>query len=313
MRSRARGFEVFSLSAIDLFASAMGAFIIITIILMPDYQKEVRSQDDLEFLEQLAGKTQAELDQSETGRLNTLKAMQAAQVRQRELQAQEDIVSSELETLRAKLQARKDQPPPPPPQPEETEEEESERKEVSFRFLGLKTRKTRILFMVDMNKYLAEHEALVRDTVVRAMDSLQPGYEFAIMGFQQLDSGPKYYHWPEGNKLAKVSKSSRSQAIRFLRGLSTEFRGSSSLLGAFEQALSIPVDAIILFSDGLPNPEYNDDLYGARLVRSITLGNTRNREIHTVTVGDYFKYQGTVEFMEDLARANAGSFLALAK
>jgi hypothetical protein len=50
MRSRKRGFEVFSLSAIDLFASAMGAFLIISIILMPDYQKEVRSQEHLAFL-----------------------------------------------------------------------------------------------------------------------------------------------------------------------------------------------------------------------------------------------------------------------
>jgi len=28
---------------------------------------------------------------------------------------------------------------------------------------------------------------------------------------------------------------------------------------------------------------------------------------------DYFKYQGTVEFMEALARANSGGFLALAQ
>jgi hypothetical protein len=29
-------------------------------------------------------------------------------------------------------------------------------------------------------------------------------------------------------------------------------------------------------------------------------------------VGDYFKYRGTVEFMESLARANSGGFMALA-
>ena len=65
MRSRSRNFEVYSLSAIDLFASAMGAFIIISIILMPDYQKEVRSQGDMEYLEELSGRTQALLDQAE--------------------------------------------------------------------------------------------------------------------------------------------------------------------------------------------------------------------------------------------------------
>jgi len=313
MRTRKREFEVFSLSAIDLFASAMGAFIIISIILMPDYQKEVRSQEDLKYLEELEGKTAAELDQTEEGKADILRKLLAAQARQRELQSLEDIISSELETVKAKQQARHEEPPAAPPKPEEIEEEVDEAKVVSFRFLGLRTRKTRVLFMVDMNKYLADHEVLVRNTVLRALDSLQPGYSFAILGFQQLDSGPKYYQWPADNTLATVSKSSRKQAIRFLRELGKEFRGSSSLLGAFERASSIPADALILFSDGLPNPEYNSDLYGERLVRSITLGNTKNREIHTVTVGDYFKYQGTVEFMEDLAKANSGSFLALAK
>jgi hypothetical protein len=47
-------------------------------------------------------------------------------------------------------------------------------------------------------------------------------------------------------------------------------------------------------------------------VRSITLSNSRAQEIHSVTVGDYFKYRGTVEFMESLARANSGGFMALA-
>jgi len=312
VRSRQRSFEVFSLSAIDLFASAMGAFIIISIIMMPDYQKEVRSEGDLEFLQQLAGKTRAELDQSESGLASILEALQAAQARQRQLTAEEDEVSSEIETLKAQQQARNDQPPPPPPEPENTEEE-SEPKEVSFRFLGLKTNKTRIIFMVDMNGYLAQHQELVRATVIRALDSLQPGYQFAILGFQQLDSGPKYYRWPADNSLAMVSKSSRSQALHFLNGLEGEFRGASSLLGAFENAFSSPADAVILFSDGLPNPEFNGNLSSTRLVRSITLANTRNREIHTVTVGDYFKYSGTVEFMEALARANSGGFLALAK
>ena len=289
----------------------MGAFIIISIILMPDYQKEVRSEGDLQFLQELAGKTEAELDQTDAGLASVLKALQAAQTRQHQLEAEEDTISSELETLEAERQARNEQPPPPPAQPQE--DEESGSKDVSFRFLGLKTNKTRILFLMDMNGYLSEHQKLVRDTVLRALDSLKTGYQFAILGFQQLDSGPKYYRWPEGNGLATVSRKSRKQAVTFLNGLQGKFRGSSSLLGAFEYAFASPADAIILLSDGLPNPEFNGNLSSTRLVRSITLSNTRNREIHTVTVGDYFKYSGTVEFMEALARANSGGFLALAK
>ena len=41
------------------------------------------------------------------------------------------------------------------------------------------------------------------------------------------------------------------------------------------------------------------------------MANRRQQEVHAVTVGDYFKYKGTVEFMESLARANGGGFLAL--
>jgi len=309
---RRRNFEVYSLSAIDLFASAMGAFIIITIILMPDYQKEVRSQGDLEFLEALAGKTQALLKETEQGRKDILEALNAAQTRQQDLQAAHEVVSSELETLEAEQQARNDQPPPPPPSPVVTPDKEGSN-QVTFRFLGLKTDKKRILFLVDMNSFLAGHEALVRRTVIRAMESLQSGYEFGILGFQQLDSGPRYHRWPAGSGLTAMTDASRSEAMGFLKGLSGKFKGSSSLLSAFDQAFASSAEALVLISDGLPNPAYNAGLSPGRLVRSITVSNSKSREIHSVTVGDYFKYRGTVEFMEALARANSGGFMALAE
>ena len=312
MKTRQRHFEVYSLSAVDLFASAMGAFIIITIILMPDYQKEVRSIGDLEYLEELAGKTQAMLDETEEGSKDIQEALLAAQTRQQQLQAEFAVVSSELETVNAEMQARNDQPPPPPPSPVVTPEKEGSN-QVTFRFLGLKTDRKRILFLVDMNAFLAGHEALVRRTVIRGMESLQSGYEFAIMGFQQQDSGPVYYRWPADGGLAGMTDRSRAQAVGFLQGLSRKFEGSSSLLSAFEQAFRSPADAIILVSDGLPNPAFNENLSPGSLVRRITRANSGGKEIHAVTVGDYFKYRGTVEFMESLARANAGGFLALAE
>ena len=90
-------------------------------------------------------------------------------------------------------------------------------------------------------------------------------------------------------------------------------RPSISAISAFNVAYQSPADAIILISDGLPNPAFNNNLGPSSLVRNITVANAKPVEIHAVTVGDYFKYRGTVEFMESLARANAGSFLALAQ
>ena len=229
-----------------------------------------------------------------------------------ELQAEQDIVSSELETLLAMLQARKDQPPPPPPAPVETEDELASRL-VTFRFLGLKTDKTRLLLLIDMNKYLAEHRTLVWKSVSRALDSLQPGYEFGILGFQQLDSGPRYHRWPEDGGLAAMNHKNQAEALRFVGQMSKKFEGASSLQAAIRLAFESPAEAIILFSDGLPNPDFNGGLPPRALIQDISLANTKRTEIHAVTIGDYFKYKGTVEFMESLARANSGGFLALAQ
>ncbi|GMR15594.1 MAG: hypothetical protein BMS9Abin30_1228 [Gammaproteobacteria bacterium] len=307
-----RNFGVFSLSAVDLFASAMGAFIVITIILMPDYQKEVRLEGQLEYIESLVGQTEALVNDTEAGINSMQDSLSAAQIRQLELQAEQEIISSELETIAAQLQARKDQPPPPPPSPLETEEE-SQSKLVTFRFLGLKTDKTRFLIMIDMNKYLAKYDALILKTVSRALSSLQAGYEFGILGFQQVDSGPRYYRWPENGSLAQMTRRSRAEALRFVRRLSGKYAGASSLQSAFKEGFASPAEALILISDGLPNPDFNGNLPPRALVQDIVLSNRQKKEIHAVTVGDYFKYKSTVEFMENLARANSGGFLALAQ
>jgi len=290
----------------------MGAFIVITIILMPDYQKEVRLEGHLAYIEELASQSEMTLDESEQGMQDTRNALKAALARYRDLQAEQEIISSEVEIEESRLQASLDFAAPPPPSPQETEED-WDGQLVTFRFLGLKTDKTRFLFMIDMNKYLAPHEALVGDTLKRALDSLPSGYEFSILGFQQLDSGPRYHQWPATGELAVMSRQSRSGALRFFNRLGGEFRGASSLSSAFDLALSSPAQAIILISDGLPNPAFNENLPPVALINAITLANSQSQEIHTVTIGDYFKYKGTVDFMQALARANSGGFLALAQ
>jgi hypothetical protein len=312
VRSRLRHFGVFSLSAVDLFASAMGAFIIITIILMPDYQKEVRLEGHLKRVEELAAQTQAMADESLLGTTALERAVQDARTRQAQLQAEEEMLASVTQAMNARLTAQHQQPPPPPATPEEIDAELGS-EQVTFRFLGLKSERTRYLLLIDMNSHLSEHTALVERSVRRALESLQPGMEFAIMGFQQLDSGPVYHHWPTNGALAPVDLTQLSRALRFTRELTPRFGGGSPMLAAFGEAFTVPADAVILISDGLPNPSFDDGLPPRALAQGITLANKGGREIHAVTVGDYFKYRGTVEFMESLAHANNGGFLALAQ
>lgn len=310
MRTRLKSFGVFSLSAIDLFASAMGAFIVISLVLMPDYQKEVRLEGHFRYIEALANQAEARLDESEQGMQSRIESLRTAQALQQELRYERELLDSELATLQARLEVAARTPPPAEP---EAVPEPAASNLVTFRFLGLKTDKTRYLLMVDLNGYLGQYEALVEETVRRALESLQPGMEFGLLTFQQLDAGPRILRWPADGSLAPVNGRNRAQAMEFLHRQSGTYAGSSPLLEAFREAFASPAEAIILVSDGLPNPAFNENLPPGALVREITLRNTGSKEIHAVTIGDYFKYRGTVEFMESLARANAGGFLALAQ
>ena len=84
------------------------------------------------------------------------------------------------------------------------------------------------------------------------------------------------------------------------------------MIDVFERMLAGPGEAIFLVSDGLPNPRANNGLQPNTLIRELTRRNGGRKEIHTVVVGNYFDYDGTVEFMERLAEQNDGQFLALA-
>ena len=163
-----------------------------------------------------------------------------------------------------------------------------------------------------MNKCMGGHEASIQKAVERIIDSLQDNHALKIVGFQQTDAGPRLDVWPSGGRLRNINSSSRSSATAFSKGLSRKFGGSASMLNAFKNMLNGPGEAIFLVSDGLPNPRANDGLSPRALARRITQINAGRKEIHTVVVGNYFDYDGTVEFMEALSESNNGQFMALA-
>ena len=119
-------------------------FIIIAIILMPDYQKEVRLEGHLAALEALAQRSDARVESNELGIERLVVALSAARTRQQELEAEAALLESELQTREAQLVAAEREPPPPPPTDEDSDEIVPTNL-VTFRFLGLKTDKTRFI------------------------------------------------------------------------------------------------------------------------------------------------------------------------
>ncbi len=296
------------MSAIDLFASAMGAFLIITIVLMPDYRKEVIAEGDSTLLERLLAESEDALEDIDAQKSEAQSRRAFAEQELAELMAQASRLRNDVEDAEQQLLARYD--PPPPPEPAEDISPEDE---VSFRFLGLKTDQRRFLLIVDLNRFLEPHADLMARTVSRTLDSLRDPHEFAILAFNQQDQGPVFLRWPADGRLVNATGTNLAQARRFLTTLEGRYVGSSPILGALQAGLASDADALVLFSDGLPNPSYNDGLDGAGIISRISRENRQGKEIHAVTIGDYFKYRNTIEFMETLAKANGGGFMALAR
>jgi len=315
-RRPARDIEVFSMSAIDLFAAAMGAFALLAIILLPYYQKEIQENTpDNAIADLLRAAENSQVETTEKKKALEAKRSAAAQ-NVSDIKSEADKLLAALRGAEAALLEKKAAAVPiaePEPEPiEDSPAPAPEKAKVSFRFLGMKTKKDDIIVALDMNRCLGGHEASVDKATSRIISSLQDNHAVQIVGFQQTDSGPRTHVWPSGGGLTRVSASSRSEAIRFTSNLTKSFGGSASMLDAFRKMLNGPGEAIFLVSDGLPNPRANNGLNPGRLAQEITRMNGGRKEIHTVVVGNYFDYNGTVEFMESLARGNNGQFMALA-
>ena len=120
MKSRSREINVFSMSALDLFASALGAFILISIVLMPYFlrlsdEQVAQLQQDLEEAQASLRETRQQLAEAES-------ALQQCEERARressacreqlaELQAEVERLRAELEQAQAERdQAQQAQP-----------------------------------------------------------------------------------------------------------------------------------------------------------------------------------------------------------
>lgn len=319
MRRRAdREVNVFSLSAVDLFAAAMGAFALLAIILLPYYQNEIRELTPENAISDLLRAAEDSAVETEEKK-KALEAKRSASVRAvSDIESDAENLLTELRAAEATLREKRAEVIRATPEPEPVEDKPAPQESpkptiVPFRFLGMDTRADDIVIALDMNRCMGGHETSINRTVGRIVDSLQDNHALRIVGFQQTDSGPRTVTWPPSGGLRNINAAGTSrQAKDFARGLTGQFGGSASMLDAFEEMLRGPGQAIFLVSDGLPNPRVNNGLSPNRLVRELTQMNGGRKEIHTVVVGNFFDYNGTVEFMESLAGANGGQFMALA-
>jgi len=317
MRRRNRTIEIFSLSAIDLFASALGAFVIVTAILIPYYPNMKDGGEALRRLQEIISDNEEARAQSEEELAasrqaiaeNTVAAEKAAATRAAkqalgrkagELTAANDRLAQELAVLEAELEGLPE-PKPTPKEPTPTPEEVSD-----FSVLGITTEAKKIVLAVDLSGSMRQSVETTRslvNTLLEIIDPFHDGMQFAIIGFQ--GAGVTQF-WPLRGRMAVADARSKADARRFISQIPSVLNGSTPTMTALLQALQYKPDAIILISDGEPTDED-----AGVIVKRITELNGNRVEINTVAVGKYLERTQLVRFLNDLAKNNRGQFVGV--
>jgi len=308
MRRPSRDTSVFTTSAIDLFASALGAFILLVMILFP-YYRNAGSDDAFSRTHEIQ-----ERRRLASGELaDLLAAQETAQSEVQELDEANRGIEAALSRLRKKMADIKTQLAEEPvvaPEPVEEIVEEPEPEAlvagVEFSILGLATEAKSFVIVVDMSGSMLSFTELMVKSVLEVLEPLDSSNEFAIIGYQGIPA-PVLWTYPERG-LVQGTPANLDAAREFTRSLARRFSGSTPTHYALLSALQYPADAIVLMSDGEP-----DNAPGFIIQDIATLNRYENKEIHTVAIGDYTQNRGLVMFLQTLARQNDGDFVGVSR
>ncbi|MEL6569836.1 MAG: VWA domain-containing protein [Pseudomonadota bacterium] len=310
MKARKRDISIFTVSALDLFAAALGAFILIVLILFPYYQRG-GTDVSMEELEELVQKRRlaASTTQTEMSEIRALEA-EIALLDKQYRTAQENISETEAKLQEVLVEASEieipDPPPIPEPDPEPTPEPpRSVNRGVEFSILGLATEEKDIAIVVDMSGSMEAHRGKVVTAINEVLDQMKPDNRFVIIGYR---GGPTFDMYPRSGRLVTASRPTVADARSFVNGMARRFGGGTPTQTALMRAINSNSEAIILMSDGAP-----DDGNTADIVRNITAINRGRAEIHTVAIGDYTDDRRLTLFLQSLARNNRGDFVGRAR
>lgn len=309
MRTPDRETAVFSTSAIDLFASALGAFILLVMLLFPYYRHAgpddsfARTQDIMEkrrlASEQLQD-LQARQDELQSDLDELTEANQGREQQISRLRKQLMDVNNQLASLPVEVTEPVDIITPEP-------EPKALKPGVEFSILGLATKAKSFVIVVDMSGSMLQYEKLMIDSVLEILKPLNETNQFAIVGYHG-NPQPVLWSFPTGNRLVPATEENLDLARSFTQSLVRKFVGSTPTHFALQAALEYPASAVILMSDGEPNtpPGF--------IIQNITqLNQFRRTEIHSVAIGQYTHNRNLVLFMQTLARLNGGDFVGVSK
>ena len=309
MRIPDRDTAVFSTSAIDLFASALGAFILLVMLLFPYYRHAgpddsfARTQDIMEKRRLASGQLEEIKTRQQELQSELEQVTESNQVREQQISR----LRKELMDVRNQLAAI----PVDITEPVEIDIPEPAPKAlthgVEFSILGIASQVKTFVIVVDMSGSMLQYEELMVRSILEILKPLDETNQFAIVGYHG-NPQPVLWSFPQGNKLLPATEENLKLAETFTHSLVRKFVGSTPTHFALQAALEYPANAVVLMSDGEPNspPGF--------IIENITeINQFRQTEIHTVAIGEYTHNRNLVLFMQTLARLNGGDFVGVSR
>ncbi len=304
------------MSALDLFASAMGAFVLLAVMMLPYYHKGKEMEEEIGRLEPraaasaaqaAAAETRAEAAAAELAAMGEqpgidlspeARAVKAAETERQRLQRAIATVAGKIEATKAKAAAQpKPQPKPPA-------------NKVTFRFLGLKTDAERYLILVDGGGRIKDRAGNLPAILKNILTVMGPQKEYAIAFYRYVDGQLVYDRWPKSG-FTKGGKTARGRAQDFLKRAHAAMGGGSATLQALRRAVAEGPESIILVTDGFVYPPHNEGQPWQGIIQEVTRANDADVEINAVAVGVFNRNATFWTFLNELRKRNGGDLKAI--
>lgn len=295
-RKKQKELNIFSTSALDLFASAMGAFVLIAVISLPYYlnidqtdivktlKKEVEGLKlNASSLNTKIANAIEEKIQCEAEKTKLLDRMAGMGKRHDELQSQVQGQEKQIAELKTQL-----------------------KNSIKFSLLGISTKATSFTILVDMSGSVKEYQITIADTIRRLVFPMKDKSKIQIVGYHGETSSPDIVSWhTPHNAQLYTSADSRSLEL-FIEKMTNSLGGGTPTEKALKEALKYNTDAIVLITDGSPAGEPR------QIVKNISRLNNHQKEIHTIAIGNYLEKQSLTKFLINLSAKNGGGFMGVA-
>ena len=306
MRRRGRDVSIFNLSALDVLAMATGAFVLLTVILLPFYRKTFEAQAAIEAVRVSADVVAARAEES-------LQAASADLAATAELRAEADALMKAAAEAKAAATSRLDEIASADGRAADNERQIAEMQAIVEQRV---IKQLDLVFVVDTT---ASMTRVLRDLsysmsgIIRVLERLVPSLQVAVVAYRDHDL--------RGNLLQVLPPTPTARGAArvqaFVDGLRPANRGGNTpqeaLFEGLEQALTLPLrpgakQSVIVIGDAASH----DHKQAATLMlanRFAASGRRRSVSTLFVTTESYRRFgRGDRGFFAELAKAGRGEF-----